>query len=198
MSTVSIAVPKLGMEPIRRSALVNAAIDEIGKVGSLDVTVAQIARRAGVSSALAHHYFGSKEQILLAAMRHILLVFGSEVRGGLAMAKTPDTRLEAIVRACFSPTNFRKDSISAWLNFYVLAQRSEEAKRLLSLYHRRLQSNLVHALNQKSVRDPHQIAERIGGLIDGLYLRSAINHQKIDGKVATAHILEALKREMAA
>ncbi len=64
------------MEPIRRQALVQATIAEIGAAGSLDVTVAQIARRAGVSSALAHHYFGGKDQIFLAAMRHILTAYG--------------------------------------------------------------------------------------------------------------------------
>ena len=36
-------MPKLGMEPIRRAALVKATIEEIGAHGSLDVTVARIA-----------------------------------------------------------------------------------------------------------------------------------------------------------
>ena len=67
-------MPKLGMEPIRRAALVKATIDEIGAVGNLDVTVSNIAKRAGMSSALAHHYFGGKDQIFLAAMRHTLAV----------------------------------------------------------------------------------------------------------------------------
>ena len=43
-------MPKLGMEPIRKEALVKATIVEIGRVGSLDVTVSQIAKRAGMSS----------------------------------------------------------------------------------------------------------------------------------------------------
>ncbi|MEJ1999680.1 MAG: TetR family transcriptional regulator, partial [Maritimibacter sp.] len=59
-------MPKLGMEPIRRAALVKSAIAEIGEAGSLDVTVSRIAKRAGVSSALAHHYFGGKEDLLIA------------------------------------------------------------------------------------------------------------------------------------
>ena len=74
-----MAVPKVGMEPIRRSALVQATIAEIGAAGSLDVTVGQIARRAGMSTALAHHYFGGKDQIFLAAMRHILTEYATEV-----------------------------------------------------------------------------------------------------------------------
>ena len=60
------------MEPIRRSALVEATIHEVGARGTLDVTVSQIAKRAGMSSALAHHYFGGKDDIFLAAMRRIL------------------------------------------------------------------------------------------------------------------------------
>jgi TetR/AcrR family transcriptional repressor of bet genes len=46
------------MEELRRKDLISAAIQTIGERGSLDVTVAQIARKAGVSAALAHHYFG--------------------------------------------------------------------------------------------------------------------------------------------
>ena len=64
-------MPKVGMEPIRRAALIKATITEIGKAGSLDITVSQIAKQAGMSSALAHHYFGSKDEIFLAAMRHV-------------------------------------------------------------------------------------------------------------------------------
>ena len=80
-------MPKLGMEPKRRAALVSAVIDEIGEAGSLDVTVSKIAKRAGMSSGLAHHYFGSKDQMLIAAMRHILKVFSQRVVKGLAEAQ---------------------------------------------------------------------------------------------------------------
>ena len=77
---------RAGAEPIRRAAIVKATIQEVGRAGSLEITVAQIAARAGMSSALAHHYFGSKEAIFVAAMRHVLTLFGAEVRGALAAA----------------------------------------------------------------------------------------------------------------
>ena len=121
-------MPKLGMEPIRRDALVKATIAEIGTLGTLDVTVNQIAKRAGMSSGLAHHYFGSKDQMLLAAMRHILNLYGAEVRGAMSMANTPSERIEAIVRASFSSSNFRPDIVAAWLNFYVHAHKSKEVR----------------------------------------------------------------------
>lgn len=188
-------MPKLGMEPIRRAALVKATIDEIGAAGTLDITVSQIAKRAGMSSALAHHYFGGKNQIFLAAMRHTLTVYGAEVRGALAMADGPFARLEAIIRAGFTSSNFRREVIAAWLNFYVLAQSSPDAQRLLNIYQRRLHSNLVHDLRPLAGARSPDIAVRIAGLIDGLYLRRGL---QADGAAlpAAEHVIALLRSEL--
>lgn len=188
-------MPKIGMEPIRRDALVKATIAEIGEAGSLDVTVSQIARRAGMSSALAHHYFGSKDRMLVAAMRHILTLFGAEVRGALAMAQSPQTRIEAIVRASFSAQNFRPETVAAWLNFYVQAQTSEPAGRLLRIYHKRLRSNLVAGF-RPLVDDPEMAAETIAAMIDGVYLRQVLRPSALGGAQAVELILAAMRRLM--
>lgn len=174
------------MEPIRRAALVNATITEIGRAGSLDVTVGQIARRAGMSAALAHHYFGGKEDMFLAAMRHILTLYGAEVRGALAVARGPAARIDAILVASFSPANFRREVIGAWLNFYVLAQTVPEARRLLGVYQRRLRSNLLVALRPLVGAGADQLAHGLGALIDGLYLREALSGRPPDAAAAIA------------
>ena len=80
---------RTGMAETRRRALIGAALREISDRGSLDVTVAQIASRAGVSSALAHHYFGAKDDLILATMRHLLAEFGAGVVAGLRRADEP-------------------------------------------------------------------------------------------------------------
>ena len=185
-------MPKVGMEPIRRSALVEATIHEIGERGTLDVTVSQIAKRAGMSSALAHHYFGSKEQIFTAAMRHILSLYGAEVRGALVMAKTPRQRIEAIVRASFAPRQFRQDTVSAWLNFYVQAQKSEEANRLLNIYQRRLRSNLHYAVRQAVGRDARVLTRGLAAMIDGLYIRQALRADPLSAEAAIDVMLHYL------
>lgn len=166
-------MPKIGMEPKRRAALVDAAIVEIGKARSLDVTVAQIARRAGMSSGLAHHYFGGKEQMLLAAMRRILAVFAGRVGEGLRQAKTPRDRIEALIRANFEDHVFDPQKTSAWLSFYGMAQSNPEAARLMQVYQRRLQSNLLHELRWLTP-NPEAVATALGALIDGAYLRAAL------------------------
>jgi TetR/AcrR family transcriptional repressor of bet genes len=186
------AMPKLGMEAIRRGELVEAAIHEIGARGSLNVTVGQIARRAGVSPALAFHYFKGKDQMFLAAMRSILTVYGAEVRGALVAAKHPDDRLGALVRASFGPSNFRHEVVAAWLNFYVMALTDPGARRLLTVYQGRLRSNLTHELRPRVGDAAPRIAERIAGLIDGLYLRAALDTGEIDGRAAAQQVLDAV------
>ena len=189
-------MPKLGMEPIRKAALVKATIVEIGRAGSLDVTVSQIAKRAGMSSALAHHYFGSKEEMFLAAMRHVLTLYGAEVRGALATAEGPEGRLRAVLRASFSPGNFRREAVGAWLNFWVLAQTVPEAKRLLAVYQRRLRSNLLTGLRPLAGDRAEAMADGLGALIDGVYLREVLKSGPPDSAAAVAVVLDYLNTEL--
>ena len=188
-------MPKKGMEPMRRSALVEATIHEIGARGALDVTVSQIAKRAGMSSALAHHYFGSKDQMFTAAMRHILSIFGAEVRGALAMSKTPRDRIEAIIRASFSPRQFQPETVSAWLNFYVQAQTTPAAQRPLHIYHHRKRSNLRHAVRAAGGDGP-ELARGLSAMIDGLYLRQALAKSPLAGEEAVAVLMGYLDRSL--
>ena len=190
-------MPKVGMEPIRRAALVKATIAEIGEAGTLDVTVSQIAKRAGMSSGLAHHYFGGKDQIFLAAMRHTLALYAAEVRGALSMACTPQDRIGAIVRTSFSPSYFQRDVIAAWLNFYVLAQSSQQARHLLGIYQRRLQSNLIFALRPLVGSRSVDVAEQLAGMIDGLYLRQSLGQTSADSEKAIKHVMRAVALELA-
>lgn len=186
-------MPKLGMEPIRRAALIDAAIAEIGRAGSLDVTVSQIAKRAGVSSGLAHHYFGGKEDILLAAMRHVLKVYAGEVRARLTGAHSPRERLAAIVEGSFAPSNFGADTVAAWLNFYVLALSSDDARRLHRVYAGRLRSNLRFALRPLAGDDALALADRTAQMIDGVYLNQGLSAGDPDWEQAVASVMASLE-----
>ncbi|MHA6324148.1 choline-binding transcriptional repressor BetI [Roseivivax sp. CAU 1753] len=183
-------------ETQRRHELIDATLREIGAKGTLNVTVSQIAKRAGVSSGLAFHYFGDKERLFLAAMRTILREFRVAICAALKECETPRERLEAILRQCFDAMHFEDGAVAAWLNFYVLAQTSDEAQRLLRLYHRRFHSNLVHALRPEIGARADAAAERIAGLVDGLYLRFALDRTTVDPGPAVAQVLAALEAEL--
>ncbi|TRL31121.1 transcriptional regulator BetI [Rhizobium straminoryzae] len=168
-------MPKLGMEPVRRKALVDAALRTIGSQGSLDVTMSEIAREAGVSAALAHHYFGSKQQLLLATIRALLAQLRADAVAALTAAETPRARISAVIRVSFQADQFAPDVVAAWLAFYSEAQRSEEVRRLLVLYARRLHSNLLSGLRPLCPAPlAKQIADGAAALIDGLYIRQSL------------------------
>ncbi len=162
------------------------------------MTVGQIAKRAGMSPALAHYYFATKDAIFLAAMRHILTEFGLLVRAGTARARTPSERLNAIIDASLSSEQFADEIVAAWLVFYVQAQRSPEAARLLRVYARRLHSNLMHSLTALVSRShAHSIAEGMASMIDGIYIRHALQDSAPDRPRARALVRDYLRLTVA-
>lgn len=192
-------MPKVGMEPLRKRELIDAAIRTIGQRGSLDVTVAEIAHEAGVSPALAHHYFGGKEQLILATMRHLLKELGQDLLAALATAHTPAERIAAIIAVNFSASQFAPQTVAAWLTFYVHAQQSVETRRLLRVYARRMHSNLVFALSRMTGRATAlQIAEGTGALIDGLYIRHALRNGAPEAASAIALVEDYVTTKLAA
>jgi TetR/AcrR family transcriptional repressor of bet genes len=190
---------KAGVETMRRRALIGAAIEAIHARGSLDVTVSEIAGRAGVSSALAHHYFGAKDALLLAAMRHLLTALARDVAARLRGLDDPRARVSAVIAASFSPEQFRRETVSAWLAFYVMAQGVEGARRLLRAYFARLRSNFAHPLGRLMPRaEALAAAEGAGALIDGLYLRQALGDGAPDAAAAIAAVEAHVDARLAA
>ncbi|WP_105539091.1 transcriptional regulator BetI, partial [Cronobacter turicensis] len=99
-------MPKVGMQPIRRRQLIDATLSTINDVGINDATIAQIARRAGVSAGIISHYFKDKNGLLEATMRDITRQLRDAVAARLrplAQAST-EARLLAIVEGNFDDT----------------------------------------------------------------------------------------------
>ena len=83
--------------------------------------------------------------------------------------------ISAIIGVSFHAEQFAPEIVAAWLAFYMEAQRSDETRRLLVIYARRLQSNLISALKQLCApADAARIAEGAAAMIDGLYIRKGL------------------------
>jgi TetR/AcrR family transcriptional repressor of bet genes len=88
--------------------------------------------------------------------------------------------------------------IAAWLGFYVEAQRNPEAARLLRIYQKRLRSNLLFGLRRLHPTDAEQIAETISALIDGLYIRQALQPKRPEPNQAIETVLTYLRGALSA
>ncbi len=111
--------------------------------------------------------------------------------------KAPKARVVAMVRASFTPANFRREVVGAWLNFYVMAQTMPEAAKLLDIYQRRLRSNLRHALRPLVGQRAATVAEALAALIDGVYLRQVLAKGRTDRAGAVDLVLGVLEAELA-
>src|SRR5262249_13485514 len=178
------AMPKLGMEPIRRQQLIDATIASISRYGLAETTVQRISRAAGVSSGIIHHYFGGKDELLEATMRRLLQLLREDVVRGLAAARTPEAPPRAILEAKLASSQFQGEVVNAWLAFWAEVPHVPALARLQRLNARRLRSNLLFSLRALL---PQKAAERTArglvALIDGLWLHAALD-RTIDGAAA--------------
>lgn len=192
-------MPKLGMAPIRRKQLVDAAIAVIHSDGFNNATVARIARKAGVSTGMVHHYFQDKDDLLFATMRYLLAELRADAAARLARTSDPQQRIGAIIDACFGDAQFDEQVFSAWLALYGNARQSPRLTNILALYHRRLRSSLLHDLRRLvTEQEALRLAEGIGAMIDGLWLRYALTgkpeHPEIPRALTRDYLAAALER----
>ena len=65
-------MPKVGIEPVRKQQLIEATLKSIEVNGFQGTTIVTISRLAGMSSGIISHYFGGKQGVIQAAVRHLL------------------------------------------------------------------------------------------------------------------------------
>jgi betaine-aldehyde dehydrogenase len=163
-------------EDVRRRQLIEATIDSLAEVGFNASTLAQIARRAGVSPGLVAHYFGDKDGLLEATLRFLASRVARGTAAKLNLARTPRQRVLAVVEANLAPEEFDQHTGSVWLAFWGQALHSERLRRVQKVYQTRMLSNLRHGLKALvTPDDAGRIAIAIAAMIDGLWLRSTLS-----------------------
>jgi betaine-aldehyde dehydrogenase len=175
-------------EEARRVQLVDVTIDSLAEVGWVGTTLAEIARRAGVSAGLVAHYFGDKDGLLEAAFRTLARTLAARVRARLALARTPRGRVQAVIDTNLAPEEFDKRTGTAWLAFWGQVPHVKGLKRVQSAYQRRMLSNLRNDLRcMIPGEDARSLAAMIAAMIDGVWLRAALSEwQEADSGGARA------------
>jgi betaine-aldehyde dehydrogenase len=175
-------------EEARRVQLVEVTIDSLAEVGYVGTTLAEIARRAGVSAGLVAHYFGEKDGLLEAAFRTLARTLAARLRARLAQARTPRGRVQAVIDTNLAPEEFDKRTGTAWLAFWGQVLHVKGLKRVQTAYQRRMLSNLRNDLRQIIPGiDVRSLASMIAAMIDGVWLRAALSEwQEADSEGARA------------
>lgn len=175
-------MPKVGMEEIRRKQLINATIYCIDHYGINDVTIAQIAQQAGLSSGIISHYFGGKMGLLKETMLDLMNQLHSTIAEKMAKetALTSKRAIEIIIESNFS-ANLPKSSTKVWLSFWAVSMHQPELHRLQKINDNRLYSNLLYHFKRLVPEYQAENAARgLAALIDGLWLHGSLRTERFD------------------
>ncbi|UFQ98111.1 transcriptional regulator BetI [Pseudomonas wenzhouensis] len=176
-------MPKVGMQPIRRSQLIAATLEAVDQVGMADASIAYIARLAGVSNGIISHYFKDKNGLLEATMRHLMQALRDAVaeRRQALSDDSPRAHLRAMIDGNFDDSQVSGPAMKTWLAFWASSMHQPALRRLQRVNDHRLYSNLCgqfhRALPQEQAR---QAARGLASLIDGLWLRGALSGKAFD------------------
>jgi TetR/AcrR family transcriptional regulator, transcriptional repressor of bet genes len=183
---------RIDSEDARRRQLIEATVGAIGELGFNATTIAEIARRAQVSTGLVSFYFGDKDGLLEATLRHLARQLSMSVAGRLRGAATPRERVQAVIDANLEAGQFERQIGMVWLAFWGQVPHSPRFARVQRAYQRRIASNLAHALQPAMGRERAlAVAESTAAMIDGLWLRATLARDP-DGsnarRVAAAYV----------
>ena len=72
-------MPKVGMEPIRRTQVIRAVIESVAEKGLEALTMDAVAKRADVSKGVVNYYFAGKRDLLLQSFHAFLESYNQQI-----------------------------------------------------------------------------------------------------------------------
>jgi AcrR family transcriptional regulator len=118
-----------------QARLLDATIETLAELGWAQTTTTEVVRRAGVSRGAQVHHYPTKDDLVLAAMDHLMVVRQHEFDAAFAQLpaeqQTPQGAVDLLWDACFGST------FDAWLELALAARRSPTLReRFLEMEHR--------------------------------------------------------------
>lgn len=190
--------------PSAPERILEAACNLIAAEGIDEVRIARVAQRAGASTALVHHYFSTREELLEEALIHSFEEAGDE-----RFRRSPDaeeTATEALARGIAESLPFpgsQEREWVLWVELWLRAVREPDlrpvAARLYGRY-RDWVAGLIRAGVEsgefRSDAHPEALADIAMALLDGAGIRALIRDPAMEVDSARALVAERLAAEL--
>jgi AcrR family transcriptional regulator len=184
--------------------ILDAACDLIAAEGIDEVRIARVAQRAGASTALVHHYFSTREELLEQALIHSFEQAGDE-----RFRQSPEaeeTAAEALARGLAESLPFpgpQEREWVLWVELWLRAVREPAlrpvAARLYGRY-RDWVAGLIRAGVEsgefRAGADPEALADLAMALLDGTGVRALIQDPAMEVESARALVARQLAAEL--
>ena len=185
----------------RRVQMLRAAAELVCERGFSETRISDVAKRAGVSSALVIYYFGTRDRLLVDALRY------SEESGYEAaermLAEIPSLRerLSLLIQWTCVPEaeNEIPGAWGLWFDLWAQAFRHDEVKAgrvELDARWRRMIADAVESADLDTEVDAKMFALEFSALLDGLSIQVALEDPEVDSTVAYDIAMRFAEREL--
>jgi AcrR family transcriptional regulator len=187
-----------------RERILEAACDLIASEGIDDVRIARVATRAGASTALVHHYFSTREELLEQALLHSFETAGSE-----RFAEGPEAEggagrgLGRAIEACLPLPGSQERDWTLWVELWLRAVRDVGLRPLAADLYRRYREWFAAAIARglesgefTSSRSADELADLAVALVDGAGVRALIRDPRMEVESARELIVRQLAGEL--
>jgi AcrR family transcriptional regulator len=188
----------------RRIEMLRAAAELICERGFGDTRIADVAKRAGVSSALVIYYFGTRDRLLVDALRFSEESFYEAAEKMLAVTPSLRERLSLLIRWTCVPE--ADDEIPGawglWFDLWAQAFRHSEIKAGRVELDARWRTMIVDAVRSAeedevdAAVDVRMFALEFAALLDGLSIQVALEDPEIDSEIAYDIAMRFAAREL--
>lgn len=168
--------PRPNIDHIRRPQLISAAIEVIAERGLAATRIADVAARAGTSSAAVLYWFESKDELLAAALTEEDDRFYADVTSRIATGLTPPEQLALLIEASAQGGEW-----TLWMESWSRAMRDPDAARTRELQDRRWREVIAGVVRagQRSgdfseAVEPAEVAAALAALMDGLAIQLSL------------------------
>jgi AcrR family transcriptional regulator len=186
-----------------RERILEAACDLIAADGIDEVRIARVAQRAGASTALVHHYFSTREELLEQALLHSFDRVAEERFGGEPERKETATEaLARMIEECLPLPGRQEEEWVLWVELWLRAVRDESLRPVATRLYRRYAAWIAAAIRagvesgEFADVDARALADRVVALLDGYGVRALIGDPRLDVERAQAEIAALLAGEL--
>jgi TetR/AcrR family transcriptional repressor of bet genes len=164
-------------EPERRLGLLKAAFREVAEKGFSEVTLDDIARRAGVSKGVTLYYFHSKEDLFRELFAWLIDSIHARMREAVGREQDPVAKVRALVALIFPSPSKNRAFFRAFVDFCGLAARREPFREVNARFYggcREIDGGIAEEGMRQGVfvvRDPREAGSTMRAIFDGLMMQ---------------------------
>ncbi len=190
-------------KPSARERILGAAAAQIAREGIDGVRIARIAMEAGVSTALVHYHFETRDALLAEALDYSYAHAGdARISSGELPAASHSERLESMIEQCLPTTSALEQDWVLWVELWLRAVRHPElrpvAEELYSRLHAWFRDEIAAGVDDGEFArcDPDEVTDRLLALLDGYGVRTLIGDRAIPLERARQAVSSALARDL--